>query len=259
MQTPPILVTGGTGRLGSLVTPLLQDAGHDVRVLSRRDHASGVGIEYVTGDLLEDDGIDAAVDGVETILHLAGGANGKGDEQATRNLMRAATGAGVRHVVNISVVGADRMPLGYFRNKLGAEQAVVDSGLPWTTIRVAQVNDLVLTMVQAMAKLPVIPAPSAIRFQPVDAADVADRLAELALDKPAGLVPDLAGPQVYGMGELVRGYLRARGKRRLLMPVRIPGKVGRAYRAGENLTLDGADLAKRTWDDFLAARVTASA
>ena len=78
-----------------------------------------------------------------------------------------------------------------------------------------------------MAKLPVVPVPGGLRFQPVDPSEVATRLVELTLDQPAGLVPDLAGPKVYGMADLVRSYLRARGKHRLLMPVRMPGKAGR--------------------------------
>jgi uncharacterized protein YbjT (DUF2867 family) len=250
-MTSPILVTGGTGTLGRLVVPRLREAGRDVRVLSRHSHESCDGIEYVTGDLLKGEGIEPAVDGAEIILHLAGGQNAKGDEEATRNLVRAASRAGVRHLVSISVIGADRVPLGYFRNKLGVEQAVADSGLPWTTLRAAQVHDLVLTLAKSMAKLPVIPTPSAIRFQPVDAGEVAARLVELTLGKPAGLVPDLVGPKVYGMADLIRGYLRARGKRRLMMPVPLPGKAGRAYRAGENLSLEGAAVGQRTWEEFL--------
>jgi uncharacterized protein YbjT (DUF2867 family) len=252
-MTSSILVTGGTGTLGRLVVPLLRDAAHKVRVLSRHRHESGHGIEYVTGDLLKGEGIEPAVDGAEIIVHLAGGP--KGDDQATRNLVRAASGAGVRHLVCISVIGADRVPLGYFRSKLGAEQAVADSGLPWTTLRAAQFHDLVLSLVQKMAKLPVIPAPRGLRFQPVDAEEVAARLVELTLDKPAGLVPDLAGPKVYEMADLVRGYLRARGKRRPIMPVPLPGQAGRAYRAGENLSLEGATVGKRTWEHFLTERV----
>ena len=252
-MTSSILLTGGTGTLGRLVTPLLRDAGCEMRVLSRHSHESGDGIEYVTGDLLKGEGIEPAVDGAEIILHVAGGP--KGDDEATRNLVRAASRAGVRHLVYISVIGADRVPLGYFRSKLGAERAVADSGLPWTTLRAAQFHDLVLTLAQKMAKLPVIPIPGGLRFQPVDAREVAARLVELTLDKPAGLVPDLAGPKVYEMADLIRGYLRARGKRRLMMPVRIPGEAGRAYRAGENLSLEGAAVGKRTWEDFLAERL----
>jgi uncharacterized protein YbjT (DUF2867 family) len=161
----------------------------------------------------------------------------------------------VRHLVYISVIGADQVPLGYFRAKLGAEQAVAGSGLPWTALRAAQFHEWVLTVLQTMAKLPVVPVPGGVRWQPVDSREVAARLVELALGEPAGRVPDLAGPTVYGVADLLRGYLRASGKRRLLAPVRMPGKAGRAYRAGENLTLDGATVGTRTWEDFLAERL----
>ncbi|GAA2395994.1 SDR family oxidoreductase [Nonomuraea africana] len=252
-MTSSILLTGGTGTLGRLILPLLHDAGCDVRVLSRSGRDAGDGAEYVSGDLRKGEGVEPAVDGVEIILHLAG--SSKGDAEATENLVRAASRARVRHLVYISVIGADRIPLSWFSSKLGAERAVAGSGLPWTTLRAAQFHDLALKTVQAMAKLPVIPVPGGMRFQPVDARDVAARLVELTLHKPAGLVPDLAGPKVYGMAELSRGYLQARGKHRLMMPVRIPGKAGRAYRAGENLSLEGAATGKRTWEDFLTERL----
>jgi uncharacterized protein YbjT (DUF2867 family) len=252
-MTSPILLTGGTGTLGRHVLPLLRDAGLDVRVLSRRRRDNADGVEYVTGDLVKDEGIDAAVSGVETVLHLAGGP--KGDDVVARNLVRAASRAGVRHLVNISVIGADRVPVGYFRAKLGAEQALAESGLPWTTLRAAQFHDLVLTVLGTMVKLPVVPAPG-MRLQPVDSREVAARLVELALAEPAGLVPDLAGPKVYPVPDLVRGYLEACGKHRLVLPVRLPGKIGRVYRAGENLTIEGAMKGRRTWEDFLAERLT---
>ena len=78
-------------------------------MLSRHSHAPGNGVEYVTGDLATGEGIDAAVSGVETIVHCAGGA--KGDDDKARNLVRAASRAGVRHLVYISVVGAERIPV----------------------------------------------------------------------------------------------------------------------------------------------------
>ncbi|MFI1252562.1 SDR family oxidoreductase [Streptomyces netropsis] len=252
-MTTSILVTGGTGTLGGHVVPLLRDAGRTVRVLSRHSREPEDGVEYVTGDLLKDEGIEAAVDGAEIVLHLAGGP--KGDDEATSNLVRAASRAGVQHMVYISVIGADTMPLGYFRAKLGAERAVADSGIPWTTLRAAQFHDLVLTVVRKMGKMPVVPCPGGLRFQPVDSREVAARLVELTLGEPSGLVPDLAGPTVYGMAELARGYLRARGRSRLMMPMRMPGKVGRAYRAGENLSFEGAAVGKRTWEEFLAERL----
>lgn len=250
-----ILVTGGTGTLGRRATPLLEEAGAKVRVLSRHTHASEAGVEYVTGDVSTGEGVAAALDGVSTVLHLAGGA--KGDDASTRALTRTAASAGVRHFAYISVIGADRMPLGYFRMKAGAEQAVVESGIPWTVLRAAQVNDSLQSMMKMMIKMPIVPAPAAVRFQPVDAGEVAARLVELTLGAPAGRVSDIAGPGVYDMGALVRAYLKAVGKRRPLLPVGVPGKVGRAYRAGDNLNLRDADIAGRTWEEFLTERVVA--
>jgi uncharacterized protein YbjT (DUF2867 family) len=103
----------------------------------------------------------------------------------------------------------------------------------------------------------VIPVPAGFRFQPVDAGEVAARLVELALGAPAGLLPDLAGPRVYGMAELLRGYLRARRKRRLIVPVRLPGRAARAFRAGANLAPERA-IGRRTWEEFPADRVSSS-
>ena len=260
-MTAPILLTGGTGTLGRLVVPLLREAGYDVRVLSRRDHEARDGIEFVTGDLATGQGIETAVDGVETIVHCAGST--KGDEDKARTLVEAARAAGKPHLVYISVVGADRVPVvsgvdramfGYFAAKLGAEQVVADSGLPWTTLRATQFHDLMLMTVRAMAKLPVVPVSSGFRVQPVDTGEVAARLVELALGEPAGLVPDLAGPRTYTMKELVRSYLDAAHLHRLTMPVRMPGKAAGAYRAGANLAPDRA-VGRRTWEEFLAEQV----
>ncbi|GAA3829293.1 NAD(P)H-binding protein [Streptomyces coacervatus] len=253
-MTSPILVTGGTGTLGGHVVPLLQAAGREVRVLSRSARSAADGIEYVTGDLLKGEGIRAAVSGTDTVLHLAGGQ--KGDDEATRTLVRAAQASGVRHLIYISVIGADRVPLAWMRTKLDSERAVADSGIPWTTLRAAQFHDLALTMVEKMTRLPVLPAPGGLRLQPVDSREVAARLAELTLGDPAGLIPDLAGPRLYDIPALALPYLELRGRRpRPKLRVRIPGKAGRAYRAGENLTPAGAEVGKRTWEEFLAERL----
>jgi uncharacterized protein YbjT (DUF2867 family) len=247
-----ILVTGGTGNIGKQVVPLLQAAGRTVRVLSRTAGDRGDGVEYVAVDLLKGDGLDQAVAGVDVILHLAGGP--KGDDLGTRNLVKAAEQAKAGHLVHISVTAVDKLPLAYFKSKLGAEQAIRGSSIPSTVLRVAQLHDFAWNTVRAMAKLPVMPIPGGIRFQPVDGRDVAVRLAELTLGEPQGLVPDLVGPTVHSLGELAQDYLRATGKHRLSLPIRVPGKAGKVYRAGDNLTLTGADVGTHTWDEFVAAQ-----
>ena len=184
----PILVTGGTGALGRLVVPRLRDAGRQVRVLSRRGHQDADGIEFATGDLATGEGIEAAAREAEVVVHCAG--SSKGDEVKTRQLVAAAARAGTRHLVFISVVGADRVPVtsrldramfGYFASKLAAERTVAGSGLPWTTLRATQFHTLSLLTARQLARLPVIPVAAGFRFQPVDPGEVADRLVELAL------------------------------------------------------------------------------
>jgi uncharacterized protein YbjT (DUF2867 family) len=260
-----VLVTGGTGTLGRHVVPRLRHPGFTVRILSRRSHEATPGVEHVIGDLTTGEGIDAAVQGIDIIVHCAGTA--KGDGEKAENLVRAAARAGEPHIVFISVVGAERIPVvsavdramfGYFASKLAAEHAVEESGLPWSTLRATQFHDLVLMVARQMARLPVIPVAAGVRFQPVDAGEVADRLVELALGSSAGLVPDMAGPRAYGMRELLRGYLRATSRRRLLVPIRLPGRAARAIRAGANLPHDGM-LGRRTWEGFLAERVSSGA
>src|SRR4029450_13235805 len=231
-MTAPILVTGGTAPPGRGAAPALGDAGHEVRVLSRGNRQDGTdGIELVAGDLSSGDGVEAAVDGTEVILHLAG--TTRGDEVEAANLVRAASRAGTRHLVFISVVGADRIPVvsavdramfGYFASKRAAEQVIADAGLPWTTLRATQFHDLALLTVRQLARLPVVPVPAGWRFQPGDAGEVADRLVELARGAPAGLVPDLGGPRTYELAELVRGYLRATHRHRPVLPGWAPGR-----------------------------------
>jgi uncharacterized protein YbjT (DUF2867 family) len=202
------------------------------------------------------------VEGAEIIVHCAG--SPKGDEDKARNLVQAASQAGAAHLVYISVVGANRIPIGsrvdramfgYFGSKLAAERIVADSGLPFTTLRATQFHDLILTVAQQMAKLPVVPLPAGFRVQPVDADEVAARLVELTLGEPAGMVPDMGGPRVYGVAELLRGYLRASHRRRPIVPIWLPGKAARVFRTGANLAPEQA-VGRRTWEEFLAERLS---
>jgi uncharacterized protein YbjT (DUF2867 family) len=251
-MTTQILVTGGTGTLGRHLVPMLVDAGVNVRVLSRGNHPPVDGVEHVAADLLTGTGIGPAVDGIDTLVHLAGAQ--KGDDVAAATVARAASRAGVGHLVFVSVTGADRIPIAWLRSKLAAERVIAESGIPWTTIRAAQFHGFVATMLRGMTRLPVVPSPGGLRFEPVDPRDVAVRLADLALGGPAGAVADFAGPIVYGFDELARSYLHSTGRRRRLLPVRMPGKVGRAYRAGDNLARLGADRGTATWEGFLAGQ-----
>ncbi len=247
----PVLVTGGTGTLGRLVVPRLLAADQPVRVLSRQERTDP-DVEHVVGDVRQGVGLDEAMAGAPTIVHLAGGP--RGDDVATRHVARAAARAGASHLVLISIIGADKLPLGFYRAKVAAEREVIESGVPFTLLRAAQFHDFVLTLTQRVVSSPVLAIPTGVRLQPVDADDVAARLVELAIGPPAGIVPDLAGPTTYPLVDLVRSYLTAVGKRRLVVPLRLPGAIGRAYRAGDNLS-SATPTGTGTWEAFLSRRV----
>jgi uncharacterized protein YbjT (DUF2867 family) len=228
-----ILVTGGTGTVGRVVTQRLLDSGVQVRVLSRGLRpTSPIGqAEHVVGDVKTGDGLAEAIADVDTVVHCVDPAH---------HVVDAALQAGRPHLVYISIVGVDRIPLGYYRRKLADEQLIGTSGLPWTVLRATQFHDLVALLLRILATPPIMIVPAGWSFQPVDVRDVGARLAALALAEPAGRVPDIAGPDVLPVADLARRYLAAVGKRRPVVAIRVPGRIGRGYRAGGNLAPDRA-------------------
>jgi uncharacterized protein YbjT (DUF2867 family) len=258
---PPVLVTGGTGTLGRQIVARLIAHGQPVRIMGRTAREVPAGADLVLADLASGEGVDAALAGVDVVVHCAGSA--KGDDVKARTLVDAAKRSRVRHIVYISVVGADATPIegpldramfGYFGAKHAAEQLIADSGIPWTILRATQFHDLTLTTLQQLAKLPVMPIFSGMSFQPVDSSEVADRLTELALGEPAGLVPPIGGPRVYSMDELARSYLAATGRRKPIFGMPVLGAAARAQKSGVNLVPERA-VGSATWEAFLAERV----
>ncbi|WP_328556696.1 MULTISPECIES: SDR family oxidoreductase [unclassified Streptomyces] len=241
-----ILVTGGTGTLGRLVTERLRADGHEVRVLSR--HAQVYAVDLREGGI----GLDAAVTGVDAIVHCATSPRG-GDERAAERLIAAARRAAVPHLVYISIVGVDRVPFGYYKSKWAVEKLIEGSGIGWTILRATQFHDLVAQVLAGLAKLPVLILPAGISDQPIEVAEVADRLAQLAAGAPAGRVEDMGGPQVRTFRSLAAAHLRATGKRRPLLDVPLAGKAYRAFREGHHLT-PGHAVGNGTFEDFLRAR-----
>ena len=245
-MTDPILVTGGTGRLGRALVPRLRSAGNAVRVLSRTPAPKEGRFQ---GDLRTGEGLETALDGVGTIVHCAT-RNGHKDIDLTRHLIRAALRAGSPHLVYVSIVGVDRVRLPYYRAKSACEQLVEHSGLPWTIQRTTQFHELIVWMCDKQRWLPVILMPSGVSFQPIDAGEAAARLADLAGAPPSGRAPDMGGPQIRPAVDLARSYAQSRSLRRPVVPVKTIGLRG--FRDGAHLTPDHS-VGQITFDRFLAA------
>jgi uncharacterized protein YbjT (DUF2867 family) len=245
-----VLVTGASGTLGTAVVPRLVKDGHDVRQTSRSARPG-----WVTADLRTGAGVAAAVRGASAIVHLASspGRPQQTDVEGTRRLVEAAGAAGVRHLLYVSVAGIDRVPFRYYRAKLDTEAVVRASGLPFTILRATQFHLFVEQILTVSSRLgPVITDPDLL-IQPVAVEDVADRIAELLGAPATGATFDFGGPAVVRLGDLARAWLTARGSRRPIWGLRLPGHTARAIRAG-GLTAPGAETGTRTWRDYLAAK-----
>ncbi len=229
-----LLITGGTGTLGRPTVEALRAAGHAPRILSR-----GPGPGHVVADLQSGAGLPDALAGVETVLHLA--TNRRSDARATQNLVQAARAAGVQHLVYLSIVGVDAVPLGYYRSKLACEALIAGSGVPFTILRATQFHDFVGGFFAAQRRLPRLITLD-VPFQPIDTAAVTELLVSLVDAAPAnGRVDDLGGPEVLPMAELARQWLVARGSspeaaERRVVAWHLPGALAAAYRAGLHTT-----------------------
>jgi len=232
---PVTLLTGATGTLGRALRPLLAASGHEVRVLSRQERpASENRSTWRRGDLFSGLGVDAAVEGADVIVHCA---SGRRDMTETKRLVSSAAELGTAHLVYISIVGVDRIPMSYYRSKLGSEKIIERSGLDYTILRATQFHNLIAGLFRAQRLSPVLFTPN-VPVQPVDVREVAQRLASLAGSPPAGRVPDMGGPEIRTGLELAEIFLDETDRSRKPVAMRLPGKLFRALEAGELTTPD---------------------
>jgi uncharacterized protein YbjT (DUF2867 family) len=150
-----VLVTGGSGMLGSHLVDPLRERGHEVRVLSRRP---GAGTH--SGDLTTGEGVARGAAGAELVLHAASDTRrwGKRDLQQTRTILEASRDA--RHLLYTSIVGIDTIPFGYYRRKLACEREIAASRVPHTILRATQLHDLLAMALRAAGRLPIARCPS---------------------------------------------------------------------------------------------------
>lgn len=244
-----VLVTGGTGRLGQRLAGPLQEAGHSVKLMSRR----GAGPGGVRGDLASGLDLDLALAGAEVVVHAASDPQGdpwQVDVAGTRRLVQAVDRERLRHLVYVSIVGVDRIPYGYYRAKFAAEQVLLGSGLPVTLLRVTQFHDFVDFLLDTARRGPVLPVPMGWRVQPVDVGEVARHVADVAGRPPAGGVVEYGGPEEVSVADLARAWAAARAPGAHVVATPVPGKLGAAVRDGAALPA-GGERGQRTYGQHL--------
>lgn len=216
-----VAVAGGTGLIGRHVVSLIEQGGHEPVVLARSR-----GIDITTGA-----GLPAALAGAEVVIDVSNVATLSKKRSVrfftngTTQLLKAGNQAGVRHHLALSIVGIDRVGWGYYAGKLAQEELIRDGDLPWTVLRATQFHEFAEQLL-ARSPGPLVVVPR-MRVQTVAAREAAARLVELALGPAVGQAPELAGPQVREMVELVRQVVRARGRRCLVVPLPVSGAAAR--------------------------------
>ena len=222
-----IAIVGGTGTLGRRTAAELRLRGHSVRVLSR-------GTREYHVDLATGEGLEPAMHGCNVVVDASNDSTKKAVEilvEGSRRLLAAERAAGVSHHVCVSIVGCELVPLGYFRVKNEQEQVVDRGPVPWTIVRATQFHELIAATLAQAAGWPVVPVPRAA-VQPIACAEVARAVADAAECAPRRRRVDVAGPEVADAMELARTWRSVTGRQLRLVPVPLPGKLGRALRAG---------------------------
>ena len=248
-----IAVAGGTGTVGRHVVEALRAAGCERAVLAR-----STGVDLVTGA-----GLDAALAGVQAVVDVSNVATQRRSAAvgfftgATSALLAAGARAGVRHHVVLSIVGVDRVDTGYYAGKRAQEDLVTERGRALDGAAATQFHEFA-EQVLGLVGGPVAPVP-AMRVQPVAAREVGEHLAELVRGAPQGRAAELAGPEVHELPDLVRRLLRARGARRLVLPLRGPTAASRAVTGGALLPTGAGPRGRQTFDEWLRATARPSA
>ena len=210
-----ILVTGGTGTVGSAVVKELASRGADVRVLTRDPGKvrAQKGVAAVQGNLLEPATARRAFDGVEGVFLL----NGLSQTEASEGLM-AVTGmrvAKVTRVVYLSVHHADSAGwLPHFGSKVGVEAALKVSGLAYTILRPNNFFQNDYWFKDAMLQHGVYPQPlGGVGVWRVDVRDIAEAAAiALSSSAHAGETYDLVGPEAMTGKSTAAAWSQALGK-----------------------------------------------
>jgi len=224
-----ILITGGTGFVGSEIRKALAD--RELRLLVRdplsvRDAGAA---EVVRGDVLDPASLEPAMAGVDAVIHLVAIIEETGKltfdrviRQGSENVVSTARNAGVRRFVQMSALGAQPNPTyPYLNAKWAAEQAVRESGLDWTIVRPSVIfgprDGFVNVLAGLIRRAPVIPVVGSgeSKFQPVAVGEVA-AVYRSVLDDPTaiGQIYELGGGETYSYEEMLDVIAAQLGKRK---------------------------------------------
>jgi uncharacterized protein YbjT (DUF2867 family) len=231
-----ILLTGGTGVVGSALLPRLLAEGHDVRCLVRDPRRLGperVRVQLSLADLGDPRGLRHAVRGADTVIHLASAIRDQPPRRieevtalGTHRLLRAAEQAGVRRFIFFSALGATSFQrTRFFRAKALAEERVAASEIETAILAPSIIYDRAdewVTLMRRLALLPLLPISGRGRaaYEPIWASDAADAVIGALTADPGRY--ELAGPERLTYEEIARLIAACAGRNRPSLHVPLP-------------------------------------
>jgi uncharacterized protein YbjT (DUF2867 family) len=198
-----VLVTGATGFIGGRLVPVLIEAGHEVRAMTRHPETYDGPGEAVGGDVHDGGTLAPALDGVDVAVYLIHSLDDddfeRKDADAARAFGLAAAACGVKQIVYLGGLGADGQDLSpHLRSRREVEHLLSESGVPVTALRAAVVVghqgiswELTRQLVKNLPAM-VVPKWAATPTQPIGIDDIVAYLAGV-VGNPAALGPDGAG------------------------------------------------------------------
>lgn len=214
-----ILVTGGTGVIGTETISELIRSGHTVRLLSRHaeeDARQWNGVEPAQGDVSEPASLAGVAEGCDAVLHIAGLISDDVAElerinvEGTANMLAEGRRAGVGRFIYISSLGAEKGESEYHRSKRKAESLVAQSTLHWTIVRPGNVygpgDEVISLLLRAVRALPVVPVIDGGEqpFQPLWHEDLAKACTKLLeRDDLKGQTLEIAGQEITSMRDVL--------------------------------------------------------
>ncbi|MDX2249132.1 MAG: NAD(P)H-binding protein [Bacteroidia bacterium] len=251
-----ILITGGTGVLGKSLVGVLEN-NHSPYIIGSRNQPSADTLKnhWKKLNLATGEGLDESLEGVGTIFHLASATrpfSADTDVVGTQKMLEAGKKAGVNHVIYVSIVGIDKVPISYYKIKLAAEHVIKNAGLDYTILRATQFHEFLDNVIRKTLKYPIAFMPKAIQYQPISLTAVVDKLLDIYERGPINDTLEIGGPEVMTMGKVAQIWLRAHNRKKWIInvPVTLAGRLGKNLAEG-GLTTQEATISSQTWKEYL--------
>ncbi|WP_344339668.1 SDR family oxidoreductase [Agrococcus versicolor] len=249
-----IAVFGGTGNAGARIVAQVQRHGHEVVAVSR----SGSDVHGAPGakaDLLSGDGLHAALDDVDVLVDATNTANPLDTRIFTlgaQHLIAAAEHVGVERAVVLSIVGAEHSTFPYHQRKADQERRYLSSRLDASVVRATQFHDFPITFFEQARPLGVIPVFLGARFQTVDPDEVAELVAQEAVEPSGKRFTEIGGPRVRVSRDLAKAWQQATHARGLIVNGPFPPSLLTFFREGRNLLGEGGQVGSVSFEDWLS-------